>query len=284
MAFQARISGTIAYAEQDGDPASGLPLVLLHGIGSNAHSFAGLLPFLGEGRRVIAWNAPGYGRSRPLDKGWPEAADYAGELDAFLSRLRLPQVILVGHSLGALMGAAFALRAPARIASLVLASCALGHGVTPGGALSEAAQTRIDELTALGPKAFAARRAARLVHAPEASPDIVANVAVGMSRVTMPGYGQAARMLASGRLLDDLARISVPTSVIFGAGDLVTPPEANRRAHAAIPAAHRGPLVELPRAGHAIYQQDPAGFARAVAACLDATLPARAQASPGVPA
>ena len=85
-----------------------------------------------------------------------------------------------------------------------------------------------------------------------------------MRQVTLPGYGQAARMLASGRLLDDAERLWVPTDVIVGAADRVTPPEGARRVHDRLPAKARGTYTELPGLGHALYQQDPARFAAAL--------------------
>lgn len=253
----------IEYLER---PGTGPVLLLLHGIGSQAASFTPLLPHLAADTRVIAWNAPGYGASAVLDDEWPEARDYAGALLGLVEALDLAPVTLVGHSLGTLMGAAFAARHRDRVERLVLASPALGHGVPRGGRLSPAAQARIDDLGRLGPEAFATARAARLVHAPDANAALVAMVRDGMAKVSLPGYAQAARMLASGRLLDDAERLAVPTDVIVGAGDVVTPPEGARRAFAAVPAPYRGRFTNLPEAGHAIYQQAPAAFA----AVLDA--------------
>jgi pimeloyl-ACP methyl ester carboxylesterase len=133
--------------------------------------------------------------------------------------------------------------------------------VPRGGVLSPSARERIEDLERMGPEAFAQARAARLVHAPEANAALVARVTEAMSKVTMPGYVQAARMLASGRLLDDIERLSVPTDVIVGAEDVVTPPDGARRAHGALPARYRGKLTLVPEAGHALYQQAPAAFA-----------------------
>jgi pimeloyl-ACP methyl ester carboxylesterase len=260
--FIARTSADIDYRER---PGTAPALVLLHGIGSNADSFAGIVPFLPADWRVIAWNAPGYGASAPLVQHWPVAADYADALAAFLDRLGIDRVTLVGHSLGALIGAALAAVRPARVERLLLASPALGHGVTPGATLSPAAQARIDDLARFGPAAFAAARAPRLVYRPEENARLVAAVEAGMSKVKRPGYDQASHMLAAGRLLDDARRLKVPTDVIVGEEDVVTPPEGARALHAAIPAAVRGRLVEVPAAGHALYTQAPFAFAQAVA-------------------
>jgi pimeloyl-ACP methyl ester carboxylesterase len=260
--FTPRTSEGIDYRER---PGTGPALVLLHGIGSNADSFAGLLPRLPADWRVLAWNMPGYGASPPLAEQWPLAADYARALAGLLDRLGLDRVLLAGHSLGALVGAAFAAERAGRVARLLLASPALGYGTAPGAALDAPVQARIDDLARLGPAGFARARAARLVFEPQANPDLVAAVEAGMSRVRSPGYDQATRMLASGRLLEDAARLAVPTDVIVGAEDVVTPPENARRLHAALPAGVRGTLTEVPAAGHALYHQAPAAFAAALA-------------------
>lgn len=261
MSWSKHTSGGITYLER---PGTGPTLVLLHGIGSNAASFTPLLAHLPKTTRVIAWNAPGYGGSDPLTRNWPLAQDYATALAGLLKRLEIRQCALLGHSLGALVAAAFAAGNADKVTHLTLAAPAIGHGVAPGEVLSAAAQARIDDLERLGATAFAAARAPRLVHRPEDNPAALALVETAMGQVTMPGYGQAARMLASGRLLDDAERLWVPTDVIVGAEDRVTPPEGARRVHAMLHAKARGTYSELPDLGHALYQQDPAGFARAL--------------------
>lgn len=261
MTWTSHTSEGIAYLER---PAKGETLVLLHGIGSNAGSFTPLLPHLPETTRVIAWNAPGYGGSDPLAQDWPLAQDYGAALRGLLDRLNIGTCALLGHSLGALTAASFAAGNADRVTHLTLAAPAIGHGVIPGEVLSAAAQTRIDDLERQGAKAFAAARAPRLVYRPEDNPETLALVETAMSQVTMPGYGQAARMLASGRLLDDAERLWVPTDVIVGAEDRVTPPEGAKRVHGVLHAKARGRYTELPDLGHALYQQDPARFARAL--------------------
>ncbi|SEO98672.1 Pimeloyl-ACP methyl ester carboxylesterase [Salinihabitans flavidus] len=264
--WQTHNASGIEYLER---PGSGPVLVLLHGIGSQAASFTPLLAHLPADWRMIAWNAPGYGASGPLAQDWPQAADYARALTGLLDTLGVNRILLAGHSLGALVAASFASTHGGRVARLLLASPALGHGVTPGLALSTAAQTRIDELTQMGADAFARARAARLVHDPDTHPDVVEMVRRAMAQVSLPGYAQAARMLASGRLLDDAERLVVPTDVIVGEEDRVTPPEGAGHAHAALRDAARGRLIRVPGAGHALYQQAPAAFAEALAALVE---------------
>ncbi|WP_323765167.1 alpha/beta hydrolase [Marinovum sp.] len=261
MSWVAHTSDGLSYLER---PGNGPVLVLLHGIGSNAASFTPLLPHLPATLRVIAWNAPGYGGSAPLAPTWPQAQDYASALDGLLDRARVPEFALLGHSLGALIAASYAAGRADRVSHLTLAAPAIGHGVPAGEALSAPAQARIDDLERLGAEDFAKARAPRLVHRPEDNPEALALVQTAMRRVSMPGYGQAARMLASGRLLDDADRLWVPTDVIVGAEDQVTPPEGARRVHDRLHAKARGTYTELPGLGHALYQQDPVRFAKAL--------------------
>lgn len=249
--------GPLEVAERTG-AADAPTVVLLHGIGGGAETFDEVAALAPPDWRLVSWSAPGYGGSAPLAGSWPTAQDYADALARLLDALGIDRAMVLGHSLGALTAASFAARRPERVARLALASPALGHGAPPGGPLSAAGQARIDDLEALGPEAFAAARAPRLVHAPEAFPERVAVVRETMARVQLPGYAQAARMLASGRLLDDLARVSAPTDVIAGVEDRVTPIDGARRAYAALPPSSRGRFVEAAAVGHALAQEAPA--------------------------
>lgn len=232
-------------------PGAGIPLMLLHGVGSDALSWAAAIP---PGRAAYAWNAPGYGASQALPNPSPTPADYAVRLLAVLDALGLARVALVGHSLGALFAGAFAARHPERLAALAFLSPALGYRVPPGAAMPPGVQARIDDLSALGPEAFAEKRAARLLFRPEGA--ALAGVRRGMAAVNPAGYAQAVRALGAGDLLADAARIDLPALVATGAEDVVTPPDNARALHAALPAP--GALTMLPACGHAMAQEAPA--------------------------
>ena len=243
-------------------------LVCLHGIGSDAQSFDALAQAVDPDVRVIAWVAPGYGGSYPLPADWPVAADYAAALAGLTTALGLSRYAVLGHSLGTLIGAAHALTCPDRVSALVLVSCAQGMGVAPGAALPERAAARIHDLQAQGGEEFARARAPNLVHDPDAHPDLVAGIAAAMSRVTMPGYGQAVRMLASGDLAGMAAGLAVPTTVVVGQEDRVTPPAQSQAVHAAVPQAVRRDFILLPGVGHAAPQQAPGAIAGILRAAL----------------
>ena len=77
--------------------------MLLHGIGSNAQSFAPLMQAL-RAAPSACWpgTLPATATSQPLAAEWPDASDYAAALNRLLARLDISRCILVGHSLGAL--------------------------------------------------------------------------------------------------------------------------------------------------------------------------------------
>ncbi len=244
-------------------PGDGPPMVLLHGIGSDAESWAPVIPLLPREFDVIAWYAPGYGASEPVAAASPTPDDYAARLEAVLDALRLGPVMLVGHSLGALMAGRFAASRPDRVTALALLSPALGYRTPADEAMPPGVQARLDELQALGAEAFAAKRAGRLLHAPEGKPAQLAAVRRAMAAVRPDGYAQACRALAAGDLMADAAAIRRPALVMVGAEDAVTPPENARRLHGALPPGSR--LEVVPAAGHALPQEAPERLAAALA-------------------
>ncbi|HEY1153850.1 MAG TPA: alpha/beta fold hydrolase [Pseudolabrys sp.] len=238
------------------------PLVLLHGIGSRGQSFAGLMAALPEEIDVIAWDAPGYGGSRPLDNPIPAPRDYADALAAALDRLGIARIALVGHSLGALFATSFAAHHARRVSALALLSPALGYRVSTGEALPAKVQARIDDLQKLGPADFAKARAHRLVYQPERKPEIARAVEDAMAAVDPAGYAQAVQALGRGDLLADARRITAPALVAVGAQDVITPPDNARQAHEALTGSR---FHQIADAGHALPQEAPQAVATLLA-------------------
>ncbi len=237
-------------------------LVLLHGIGSAARAFDDQLAGLSKNLRVVAWDAPGYGDSTALPMEAPVAADYAAALADFLDAQGIVSCHLVGHSLGALMAASFAADRPARILSLTLASVAGGHAKLPAADREKQLAQRIGDVATLGPREMAEKRGPRLL-GPEATPAMIRRVVDTMAAVRSDGYAQAARMLASGDVKADIARLpaEMPVQFLYGDADVITPPARNVEIAAVRPQA---PVVVVPGAGHAVYLEKPAIFNEAL--------------------
>jgi pimeloyl-ACP methyl ester carboxylesterase len=238
------------------EAGQGVPLVLLHGIGSASDSWEFQIDHFAADYRVVAWDAPGYGGSGDFDSETPSAADFGDALDRLLGALGIERCHLVGHSLGALIAAAYASRHPDWILSLTLASAAAGHGRLDAKMRATKLRERLDDLDAYGPAGMAERRAPRLV-GPDASPDALARVQAVMAKVRPEGYSRAARMLSEGDIFSDLAMIDRPSFVMCGTRDRVTPEDSNRAIAKALP---RGQFAPLPGLGHASYVEAPEMF------------------------
>jgi pimeloyl-ACP methyl ester carboxylesterase len=230
-------------------------MVLLHGIGSNAQSFEPLMAALPPSIDALAWNAPGYADSTPLSGDSPVPADYANVLKTFLDALDVRQATIVGHSLGCLFAASFAALYPRQALALALLSPALGYRVPTGASLPPNVQARIDEINAMGPVVFAAKRAARLIGDPHRKPWLLDAVQRAMAAVHPSGYVQAVHALGAGDLLADIASVSSPALVAVGTKDVITPPDNARNAQAAF--KNGAAYHEIDGAGHALPQEEP---------------------------
>jgi 3-oxoadipate enol-lactonase len=103
----------------DGEIAGeGPPVVLLHGLSATRRNVVqGSRALLRRGYRLIAYDARGHGASSPGTRyGYPELIQ---DLEAVLDELGLERVALVGSSMGAATGMAFAMRHPERVAAVV---------------------------------------------------------------------------------------------------------------------------------------------------------------------
>jgi pimeloyl-ACP methyl ester carboxylesterase len=100
---------------------AGAPLVVFtHGATIDHHEWDATLPFVGERYRVLAWDVPGHGLSRPKDFDIQEAV--TAQL-AILDQLKVDQSYFVGHSLGGNINQEFVFRHPERVKAMAFLGC-----------------------------------------------------------------------------------------------------------------------------------------------------------------
>ena len=81
------------------DDGAGEVLLLIHGIGGSSNSWSGVIPLLAKKYRVIAPDLLGHGES-DKPRGDYSVGAFAVLLRDFLDALDIPQVTVIGHSLG----------------------------------------------------------------------------------------------------------------------------------------------------------------------------------------
>jgi pimeloyl-ACP methyl ester carboxylesterase len=243
---------------------AGPALVLVHGAGGAAELWEPQLRDLAGAARVIAVDLPGHG---PLGgRGCPSVALYAGWLLRFLAVLDLAPVVLAGHSMGGAIAQTIALERPGALAGLVL--------VGTGARLRVLA--RILEL--LRQRPAAGRDVVRELSYARATPAERVAVADRVLRETAP-LVTLGDFLACDRfdVMARLGTIAVPTLVLTGDEDRLTPPAYGRFLAGAIPGAR---LVDVPGAGHFPHLEQPGAVTAAIRDFL-AALPTAGGSAPG---
>lgn len=238
----ATLDSAIIYYETAGE---GFPLILLHGIGSNSRSWRLQLAGLSPDFNVIAWDAPGYGRSPdPAPAIQPCMRFYAGRLRQMLDSLGLKRIFLLGHSTGGVMAQEFYRAYPHYVRALILADT---RCVAPQTGLEE----RLNSIRSMPPAQLAVERAPKLLSR-NAAPDLVREVISIMSEVRPRGYEFAAIALAESDTRDVVRNLRVPALLIWGAEDEITPLWEK------LPAGAQLKIIR--NAGHLCYLEQPEHF------------------------
>ena len=237
-------------------------LVLLHGIGSTSAGWRLQYGPLGQHFRVVAWDAPGYGGSKPLAGEAPSVEAYAQALARLLDALAIKAAIIGTNSWGTPTGVVFARLFPRRVRALVLGGPAAGWGSLPPAEREQRVAARVALAASLGMKKMREADADGLV-APGTRAEVLAWIK-NADGLNAAGYAQAARMLGAVDVPREAAAVTCPATVVVGEKDLRTPPETNaRRIAAALPNAS---LQLIPGCGHLPHLEHPEVFNAAVLA------------------
>jgi pimeloyl-ACP methyl ester carboxylesterase len=251
--MQVSVMGTETFVATGGrpfDPA--LPtVVLLHGAGFDHTAWALQSRwFAHHGHGVLAPDLPGHGLSSgaPL----PTIADMADWTAALLDAAGVAKARLVGHSMGSLIALETAARHPARVSALGLIGTAATMTVGPD--LLKAAEANdhsaIDMVSIWG-LGFQAELGGSL--APGLWMHTAAQRVLEQCR---PGvlFNDLTACNAYQNALAAAAEVRVPTTVIIGERDMMTPAKAGKALAAALPNAR---IVVLRGAGHMMMAERP---------------------------
>lgn len=222
-------------------PEDGPVLILGPSLGTTWHMWDRQIPELSRHWRVLRFDLPGHGGA-PAHPA-VSVSDLAERLLATIDGLGIDRFGYAGCSIGGAIGAELALRHPLRVGSLALVSASPRFG-TADSYRQRGVVVRtngLDPIARATPErwftpAFAAGQPA------------IVEWSVQMVRTTDPGcYIAACEALAAFDMNAELGRIGVPTLVVVGADDQVTPPADARVLVAGIPDAR---LAVVPGASH----------------------------------
>jgi len=233
---------------------SGVPLVLLHGLGLSLEIWGKVIPALSARHRVIAFDFPGYGEADRPDAAY-DSAFFAAQVEAVMDALGLDKAVLIGSSLGAGTIVRFSARNLARIHRAVLmapggfgrhthpvlrAPCVpvIGYALGKPTWLSNAFALRLS----MADPAFATRElidmAAGYAEKAGSHRAFVRTVTTGLSLSGVKNIEAIAEIAAA---------MACPTLVLWGRQDRVFPVAQAKVAGRLLPDAR---VVEIDRCGH----------------------------------
>jgi non-heme chloroperoxidase len=232
----------------------GPPVVFAHGVTLSSRVWAKQFEtFPAAGFRAIAFDGRGHGESTVGETGH-SIENLAEDVRSVLETLDLHNVVLVGHSMGGMAVQAFAVHHPdvakERVSGLVLMSTA------PRTVTSDARRVRggLERATVAVPNVAALMRQrnlglliARLGFGDVPNPSHVEATRQMLASCSRATIREASRALLSFDVTAGLPCVDVPSLVLVGTADILTPPRDARQIAALLPDAR---LVELTGAGH----------------------------------
>lgn len=244
-------------------------LVFLHGIGGNKLNWHLQLPAFAANFRAVAWDARGYGASDDYE-GDLDFNDFARDLARVLDHFGAEKAHLCGLSMGGRIAQDFYALFPDRVATLVLCDTFAGDDASDvrsgrSQSIEEFVESRIRPyLDGADPKERAPKSAGRLM-APGASEDARRRAIEASSMLHVDSYIKTVRASAAFSRVDNLPNIAVPTLLVFGEVDPLTPPTVGEYMQERIAGSK---LVIIEKAGHMTNLEQPAAFNAAVLSFL----------------
>ena len=249
--------GLLLHVERVGD---GPPLVLLHGFTGATTTWTPLLPRLAAEHATIAIDLPGHGRSSaPAKPGRYALARFADDLSRVLDALAIDRVALLGYSMGGRAALRFALRAPDRVAALVLESTSPGIADAARRAERRKADRALaDEIERDGVSAFVNRWEKLPLWASQHALPASARSRLRAQREANDAAGLANSLRGAGAgedepVLAQLDMFRAPVLLVAGALDAAYVAAGGQMAET-FPNAR---LTVVPDAGHAVHLERP---------------------------
>jgi 3-oxoadipate enol-lactonase len=235
----------------------GALVVFLHGIGGNRTNWHDQLPHVARHFHAVAWDARGYGLSDDYE-GPLEFDDFVADLVRLIDHFGAARAHLVGLSMGGRIAQAFYPHHAERVASMVLCDTFPGFTAEFGPAdREEFIRLRKQPLIEGKEPRDIAPTVARSLLGAAASEAHYQKLVDSISSLHKDSYIKTIEATTRYDHVADLPNIQVPTLLVYGSDDRLTPPDIGRRMAAEILGAR---LEIIEGAGHLTNIEAPDAF------------------------
>jgi 2-hydroxy-6-oxonona-2,4-dienedioate hydrolase len=241
--------------------------VMLHVLVGSPDNWRSIMEDLADDYRFLALQLPIDCTGNRRYKSFRSIDQLTDHVERFFDAMDLDRAVLCGNSLGGQIAIDYYLRHPERVDKLILAgSAGLFERNLSGGKLARLNRNVVRT------------QACEIFHDPvhvtdELVEDIYSMLADRQYRRFLLRVAKATR---DRHMLDELAEVDVPTMIIWGRNDTITPPFVADQFHEHIPGAK---LVFIDQCGHAPPIERPKEFAHILHAFLSGTTPHGAHVS-----
>jgi 3-oxoadipate enol-lactonase len=215
----------------------GAVVVFMHGIGGNRTNWRDQLAALAADFHAVAWDARGYGLSDDYE-GPLDFADFSHDLRRLLDHLGAGAAHICGLSMGGRIAQDFISRYPDRVASLILCDTFAGFDTSfSPEKRAEFVRMRKEPLLQGKEPSDIAPDVAKSLLGPKSPRAAYERLVESMSALHKASYIKAIEATTMYDKSAVLSRIAVPTLLVYGSDDRLTPPAIGREMASKIPGA-----------------------------------------------
>ena len=259
--------------------SEGVPMLLVHGFGNEAHIWDDFAPHVAGHYRVVALSLRGHGDSDWDPEKRYDYSNHVADLERVTEQLGIERMVLVGHSLGGRVAMLFAGLHPERLAGLVIVDSApeldvrgttrirmevAEHQAPVFANIAEYENLLAHNYPAATPEALKRMARSSLKQNDDGTFELKMDTAYrGKDGPRLGPEEMASREEEHTRnMWAALEKLPCPTLVVRGAAsDIMSPEVADRMVEEVLP---NGTLAVVSQAGHSVMTDNPDGFAEAV--------------------
>ncbi|MBM4258062.1 MAG: alpha/beta fold hydrolase [Deltaproteobacteria bacterium] len=228
----------------------GSDLILIHGLGGSLHDWDAITPVVAKHHRVLRWDVRGFGESdKPAGPYSPQL--FARDLAGLCRAVGISNAHVAGISMGGVIAQRFVLDFPDLVRSLTLMSTSSEVGEQAQKGWLKLADNVEQRGFSTNPEAAARAFSPGFA---KANANQLAVMAERTAKNTPHAYAAAARAVGTYNWTTELGRIDVPTLILQGLEDVLTPPGGSVKLSRGI---SRSRLLMIPECGHGMTMEKP---------------------------